>query len=420
MPKLYASIISPNAPENRAALRDIARTFSHSIEELTDGILFDVSGLERLIGKREAIAKKILAVMHAAGINGNVAVAETIHTALLLARQNKDVERSIASPEEFRQLPLESLAIENDSLGIFKELGIKNVEELRQIPVDDLINRYGRDFQKIIDMIQEKGTRQIVSNIRDDRVDWSFELDFAVDDFEQLIFVINHGLDALYAEIARRSLSTEHLDIGFKLADKGTRNYEIKTSFPTLDKTFWLKLINLRIALDPPQAAILSVGVTAHFTKPRPNQKGLYAVSRPEPESLLLTVNKLKKLVGENQVGVPLLVNQRTPEPFALDAEKVPQGVENLDTKEEKAVIAFTYFRPPLRAEVLVHASRLVFIKTRNFSGHVKQYSGVWRTNSKWWEGGWRRQEWDIEIENEGVYRLSKGRDEWLVLGEYD
>jgi protein ImuB len=420
MPRLYASIISPNTAENKAVLRDIARGFSHSIEELSDGILFDVSGLERLIGKPDRIAKKILAEMRSAGVNGSVAVAETVHTALLLGRQKKDSDQAIVSTDEFRKLPLESLELENDAIGIFKDLGIRNIDDLRQIPVEDLINRYGHEFQKIIDVVEQKGIGQLVPNIKDDRVKWSFDLDFAVDDFEQLIFVINHGLDSLFADIRKRSLSAEHLDLGLKLADKTSRHYEIKTSFPTLDKTFWLKLVNLRVTLDPPQAAILSVSVTAHFTKPRPNQKGLYAVSKPEPESLLLTVNKLKKLVGESNVGVPVLLNQRLPEPFDLDADKLPKGIDKLESNEEKAVIAFTYFRPPLRAEVLVRDHRLVFVKTRHFSGHVKEYSGVWRTSSKWWEGGWRRLEWDIEIENEGVYRLAKGRDEWMIVGEYD
>src|SRR5207253_1986435 len=124
-------------------------------------------------------------------------------------------------------------------------------------------------------------------------------------------------------------------------------NYEIKTSFPTFDKTFWLKLINLRVSLDPPEAAIVSVNVVAHFTRPRPDQKGLYAASRPEPESLLLTVNKLKKLVGEENVGIPVLLDQRLSEAFALDAEKLPQGKEMIEVRAEKAIIAFTYFHPP-------------------------------------------------------------------------
>ena len=82
--------------------------------------------------------------------------------------------------------------------------------------------------------------------------------------------------------------------------------------------------------------------------------------------------------------------------------------------------IAFTYFRPPIRAEVLIRDARLIFIKTRLFAGHVLNCSGVWKGNSKWWDQPWRTQEWDIEVENAGIYRLSKAKDEWFVIGEYD
>ncbi len=418
--RLYACIASLDIKQDKDDLLSIAHQFSARIEMLEDGVLFDVSGLERLIGKPEQIAENILSHLKTNDISGNIAVANTVDTAMLLARQNRGLNHTIASPAEFQKLPLRNLGIENDSIGIFNELGITNIEELRRIPVDDLINRYGRDFQKVIDVVEQNDKSFLTPNIEESKTNWNHDLDFAVDDFEQLIFIINHGLDDLLGQIATLGLSTEHLDISFRLNNKTERNYEIKTSFPTLEKTFWLKLINLRVSLDPPEAAILSVTVAAHFTRPRPNQKGLYAVSRPEPESLLLTAGKIKKLVGECNVGVPVLLNQRLSEPFMLDADKLPHGKETLETRPEKAIISFIYYHPPVRAEVLVRDGRLIFIKTRNFSGHVTEYSGVWRANSKWWDKSWKTQEWDVEVESGGIYRLCKVDKEWFLAGEYD
>jgi hypothetical protein len=213
----------------------------------------------------------------------------------------------------------------------------------------------------------------------------------------------------------------------------------------------------------------------SHFTKPRPNQRGLYAVNRPEPESLLLTVGKLKKLVGQENVGIPVLLNQRVAEPFTIDVDTIPdvsgsnqvpssrlgriavrrsyaspsavplssaatpplrgmaseevwrasparQASPHCEAAEpqDRSVIAFTWYRPSVQAEVLVREGRLVYIKTRHFAGHVIEYSGVWKGNAKWWDRPWRILEWDIEVENQGVYRLCKGGEEWFVMGEYD
>lgn len=427
MSKLYACIISNASKADKNELLAVAQQFSYSIERLDDGILFDVSGLKRLVGNANKIAQKILGQLKKHSLSGNIAVATTVDTAILLARQNKGLDHTVASPAEFQKLPLEDLGIENRSIGIFNDLGINDIEALRNIPVDDLINRYGQGFQKVIDVIEQNGKSFLTPNVKESNVSWRYELDFPIDDFEQLIFIVNRGLDHLFASVARFGYSTEQLDIACKLNNKTERLYEIKTSFPTLEKPFWLKLINLRVSMDPPEAGILAVSVISYFTKPRPDQKGLYAVSRPTPESLLLTINKLKKLVGEENVGVPVLLDQRLLEPFTLDAEALPEVRSGSGSdwvsgsrSEPRSIIAFHYFRPPLPAEVLVRDGRLVFIRTRHFSGYVREYSGVWKQNSKWWDKPWKTQEWDIEVEDHGVYRLCNANNEWLLTGEYD
>ena len=420
MPKLYACIISPDVSRHKTTLIAVAQQFAHSIEVITDGVLFDVSGLERLMGKSESIAQKILAEMQNQRVAGSIAVAETVDTAMLLARQSGGLNHTVYSVDMFEQLPLADLAIERDTLNVFNELGIHRIGDMLDIPHDELVGRYGQAFTDVIDVLEQRGRSFVTPNVKENRVSWSFDLDNAVEDFEQLIFLLNHGLERLFAQVAHCGFSTEHLDLKFKLRNKTEKSYEIKTSFPTLDRAFWLKLINLRGSLDPPEVLITAVDVTAHFTRPRPGQRGLYAVSRPEPENLLLTVNKLKKLVGEENVGVPVILNQRLAEAFTLDADAMPEGRERIEVQNGKAVIAFSYFRPPVRAEVLVRDARLVFIRTRFFAGHVVEYSGVWRANSRWWNSSWKTQEWDVEIENAGVYRLCKAGNEWLLVGEYD
>jgi len=420
MSKLYACIISPDAKRDRSALLSVADQFSYSIESLEDGFLFNVSGLQNLIGDSDKITQKILEQLKKIEISGSIAIADTANTAILLARQNEGANHTAASPEKFSQLPLQNLEIENDTLKVFNDLGIRTIDELRQIPDADLIGRYGQKFKDVIDVIEQKGKRLLTPNIKESNVGWGYQLDFPVDDFEQLIFILNHGLDKLFAQVSHYGFSTEQLDISFKLQNKTEKSYEIKASFPTLGKTFWLKLINLRISLDPPESGIVSIDVVSHFTRPRSTQKGLYAVSRPEPESLLLTVNKIKKLVGEENVGVPVILNQRLAEAFTLDADKLPEGKENFEPQPENPVIAFSYFDPPVPAEVLVRDKRLIFLRTQYFNGRVVEYSGVWKASSKWWDRSWKTQEWDIEVEGKGVYRLCKVDKEWFLAGEYD
>lgn len=422
MSKLYACIITEDSKRDSAALLALAHDFAYAIEMLEDGILFDVSGLQNLMGPPAEIAQRIAGRLKVKKLAGRVALADKIETAILLARQTETatVQLPETATTEFRQLPLRDLPIENDTLNILKDLGIRSVEELQQIPADELVRRYGRQFRDVIDVIQQKGSRLLTRNVREQRVCWSFDLDIPVEDFEQLILIVNNGLGHLLGEVDRNSFSTEQIDVRFRLRKRQWRDYAIKTSFPTLEQTFWLKLINLRVSLNPPEEGIAGIKLTAHFTRPRPAQSGLYAVSRPNPESLLLTINKLKKLAGEDAVGVPALVNQRLWREFTLDSEAVPAGKERIERAADKPVIAFNHFEPPVEAEVEVEDKQLLWLKTPHFSGRVKEYSGVWRRSSRWWGKRWKTEEWDVEIEGRGIYRLCKAGDRWFLTGEYD
>jgi protein ImuB len=422
MSKLYACIIVDEVKRDGPALLALARDFAYAIEMLEDGILFDVSGLQKLMGPPDVIAQRIAGRLKAKNLSGRVALADRTETAILLARQQKGLGHTIATPvpAQFQQLSLRELPIENDTLNILNDLGIRRVEELQQIPADELVRRYGPQFRDVIDVIEQKVSRLLTRNVQENRVNWAYDLDLPVEDFEQLILIVNNGLEHLLRQVDRHGFSTEQLDIRFRLRKKQERNYEIKTSFPTLERAFWLKLINLRIALDPPEDGIAAIKITAHFTRPRPAQSGLYAVSRPHPESLLLTINKLKKLAGEECVGVPALLNQRQSREFVLETEAVPAGKERIERCADKPVIAFSYFDPPVEAEVEVYDKQLLWLKTPHFSGRVQEYSGVWRRTSRWWGKQWKTEEWDVEIEDLGVYRLCKTGQRWYLTGEYD
>lgn len=420
MVKLFACIISQNISGDKAILTAVAQEFSYLIETLEDGVVFDVSGLDRLVGTAETIAKKIRASLHLHKISGSIAVAATIDSACLIARQNEGIDQKIHSTETFAELPLSDLPVESDTLNALTDLGIHTVEKLLTIPRKELIARYGTAFQTIIDVAEQKRIKLIKPNVKETSVDWSYELDQPVQDFEQLIFVLNHGFEKLFSQISMRGLSTEHLDIKLGLKNKSDKNYEIKTAFPTLDRAFWLKIVNLRASLDPPQEHIIATAVTAHFTKPRPAQPGLYAISHPEPESLLLTANKLKKLVGERNVGLPVILDQRVAEPFALDADALPKNIERLAPPSVAPKLAFVYYRPPLNAEVTYGNNTLTYIRTRFFEGRIKECSGVWKKSSTWWDKSWELWEWDVEVENRGIYRLCRSGERWLLLGEYD
>lgn len=416
MSKLYACVIT-NAQKEK--LIEIAEGFAYRIEWLGDGVLFDVSGLEGLIGDAHETARSIEQTLSSGGLSANIAIAENAEAAIITARNKQGI--SIVSEKELNRLSLPSLDIDPDTLWVFDTLGFRDVRDLKAVPESELISRYGPQFRNTIDLALGNGKHILTPNLKENKVSWSYELDHPVSDFEQLIFILRHGLEKVFTKTSSYGLKTEQIDIHLKLDKTDDKNYEIKVSFPTLDIKFWLKIVDLRISIDPPEAGILSISVTSHFIKPRTVQKGLYSAVKPEPESLLLTVNKIKKLLGEENVGVSVVLNQRLEKAFALDHTLLPIGKETTSNKKTVPSLILNYFNPPLPADVIVNQKRLMYVRTARFEGEVKEYGGVWKASSSWWKPRkWQTEEWDVEIAGGGIYRLQRHGKEWFVVGEYD
>ncbi|MCB1023776.1 MAG: hypothetical protein KDB79_05280 [Acidobacteria bacterium] len=415
MSKLFACIISG---AEKADLAAIAGDFSAKIEIIEGGVLFDVSGLENLMGDQTEIAKRIASILKEKNIRGNLGVSANAESAVLFAKNIEGVTTDTG--QEIKHLFIEALELDADIQNVFSALGLKNIDQLKDIPESDLIARYGQDFRAVIDLIDQKGKRTLIPNIKEQNIEWNFELEHSVKELERLVFIIANGVSEILGETVRRSLSTENITVVFTFEDAQTKTYEIKISFPTVQKNFWRRIIDHRISQDLPEKYIASIRLICHFTKPRSAQFGLYSATRPEPESLHLTVNKIKNLVGEESVGVPVLLDQRLHKPFRLDPHSEPKSVEDPEIKDTKLQIAFSHFKPPIPAFVWIKNRKLMYLKTRYFEGKVKEHGGIWRANSHWWAGFWSTEEWDVEVEDHGVFRLSRKGREWFVSGEYD
>jgi hypothetical protein len=440
MSKLYACIsqkdLFPAKPQSRAedpsfvihhsspatrhsSLVTIAEQFAYRIEAIEGGVLFDISGLENRIGPPGLIAQSIAREMELRGVEGNIAVAANASTAKLYARVKDGI--TVIEEDVDQSLPLDVIGLSEDTLGVFTALGMETTADLKAVPEDELTARYGPEFRRTLDLINRNGIHILTPNLKENRVAWDYNLDFPVEDFGQLIFILGHGMSKVLAEAGGFGFSSEQMDIVLVLDNKTAAEYSIKLSFPTRDKAFWLKLANLRIGNNPPEAAITAMRLVCHFARPRAIERGLFAATRPEPESLLLTVDKIKKIVGAENVGVPALVDHRLPEAFELDHSKLPLGKERHEKEDQGPVLALSYFHPPLAADIRTAAGRLAYVSTQYFAGSVTEYGGAWLGSSQWWtKQFWQQMEWDVELDGRRIYRLARTQDRWFVTGGYD
>jgi protein ImuB len=288
-------------------------------------------------------------------------------------------------------------------------------------------------------------------------------------------------LNQLCATLDAHALAANELRVRLKLEDRSEIERLLRLPIAMRDPRTFLKLLMLDIESHPPQSAVAAVSIAAEPAPPRSLQKGLFQPVAPEPEKLELTIARLVKLVGADNIGSPELMDTHRPGAFrmkrfgvkrrdeaskgkfkgrkrtkrsakstwergrparlppnpnvaggtpALPGYAIPNPQSAIRTPQYH--MGFRVFRPPLRAKVESVSGRPARISARaaggSISGKVVRLAGPWRTSGEWWmEERWDRAEWDVALgatasEKQVLYKIyyDLRDDAWFIEGTYD
>ena len=472
---MYACVYSPDVT-NYPALVNCAYVFSPLVEETDPNtVVLDIEGCEMLFGSPREIAKEIERNALASGLNVNIAVAQNPDAAIHAARSFAGI--TVIAPgkesKKLGRLPLGALDISlarvepDRAMKIFETLvlwGIRSFGEFAALPETGVSERLGPEGVRFQKLARGDGDRPLLLAKPEPGFERSIDLDDPIELLEPLSFIIARLLNQLCANLQSHGLAVDELRVRFKLEDKSEYYRTIRLPFPMRDSIVFLKLLLLDIESHPPQFAVVAVTIACEPAKPRSIQNGLFQPLAPEPEKLELTLARLTKLVGANNVGSPELIDTHRPDAFRIKRFVVRRGVnrrgrgrrggavggvkrrskpaegkkseteENVQRELQPSVhpgscaplpfrssvsrsdtssrevslsfLGFRVFRPPLRANVEASGGWPTRIKAsagagRSIGGSVLRVAGPWRTSGDWWtEDRWARDEWDVAVGN--------------------
>jgi hypothetical protein len=127
--------------------------------------------------------------------------------------------------------------------------------------------------------------------------------------------------------------------------------------------------------------------------------------------------------MGETRVGAPALVDTHDDRQLAMRPFTVSGPGPRGSGPDPRPVLAPRRLRHPIPARVTVEHGLPVRVQpsARGLpSGRVIGCAGPWRTSGHWWVAdgtGWDREEWDVEIDGGGCYRLARVRSsrQWEI-----
>jgi protein ImuB len=463
---MFGSIFIKDGPLD-FSLSDFAYNYSPVVEELNPStVVINAEGCELLFGSAYKMASEIVQRAKKSRLEGgiesnvNVALAANPDVAIHAATRLNGITY-VTEGEELTclgEFPLESInyslvnlekKLAEEILETLRLWGIRTFREFATLPVNGVSERLGQDGLRLQQLAAGNTQRHLQCKSQPPVFTNSIKLDHPIVELEPLSFIFARLLNQLCAALNSYALATNELLVQMQLQDRTMHERKLSLPHPLRDHKLFLKLLLLDIEMHPPQSAVTAVSIACEPVKPRVLQNGLFVPLAPAPDKLELTLARLAKLVGEENVGSPVLLNTHRPDAFTLKkfalvtesrkrkGSRPDTMSSSLSTQEQnqqlvstRRYLGFRTFRPPLRAVVQVEKGLPKEIsawnKQRSVYGRIVNLAGPWRTTGDWWRNDrWARDEWDVALEKEKKQTLYRIYQElrsgnWFVEGIYD
>lgn len=442
-----------------AALLDCAMTFSPRVEDTAQGrhgaactlafddvVTLDIRGCEKLFGPPEHMARELACRIRQLGLDAHIAIAGNPDAALLAARGFAGITVIPAGCEAERlgELPVAALAPGKQILETLARWGITTLRAFAALPEVAVVERLGQEGRHWQMLARGAESRLLVPKEPGLIFEECIELEHAVDLLEPLLFLLKRVLDQVCARLTLRALATSEVRIQFELernSEQHGLNYSrvLKLPVPVQKSETLLKLLQLDLRAHPPPAPVLAIHVKVEPVQPRATQGGLFAPKSPEPERLEITLARVRKIVGEERSGSPLLLDTHCSGAFRMVRFAPPEiSISPAGNSAASATpqTALRVFRPPLAVRVEVHEGSPVLVFLQGLRAQVLALAGPWRMTGGWWsDTRWARDEWDVLLkssvrhmpsietaEETALYRIFKEirSGQWFLEGRYD
>ncbi len=404
-------------------LAELAGRFSPIIETIgEDEVVFSIDGLGSLFGDEYQIASEIGRRGAQMQIRASLAIATNKSTARIAARHYGGV--TIVEPgreaEVLAGIRLEALPASPDILQTLHRWGVETLGDLAALPETGIRERLGDIGSKLWRLALGQGDEVIAVRCETEDYSTRRELDAPIEQLEPLLFVVSALLRELMAQLEHNGYAALGIELTLTLDGGNTLVRRIELPVATRDPLVLLKQLQLSLDSNPPGAAICVVQTVVLPANPRHMQHGLFRPTAPEPDKLQILLARIRGLIGPDRVGTPEILNTHRPDAFRMRA-CLFEPSDPLTNDGFSSRIAFRHFRPPITARVVLQGQMPVHIFSQRITGRVLHAAGPWRTSGGMWtHDRWDRDEWDIVLDTQAIYRIYLAEKQWFLCGSYD
>lgn len=348
-----------------------------------------------------------------------------------LAVLHPGLDGHLLSRETLAALPLGSLHEIARGEGFLQPLadwGLRQLGDFMKLPRPDLIARLGPRAGHWHAILHGE-CRLLRLHRPPESLAQSFEPEDAIATLDALTFLLKRLLHALSARLHARHLAASRLSLILHLDRSGlwqrhirlpeARSHAADLLRPLLTVLDGLTLENpvTRIELDAEPAA------------PGTSQREWLGRQLPQPDRWPETIRKLEALVGIGRVGIPVpsashRADAATLRPVPLTFDETAPIPTAAPSAPPSTALPLRRFRPPPGVIVTTDPAQSpaapLAILSGPHRGRITRREGPFPSSGNWWQDGWQRLEWDIELESHHLLRLAfLPPADWQLEGIY-
>jgi protein ImuB len=413
----------PTAPfPGQSSLLQVALAHSPRVEEGGPGLVYlDATGLRGLFGDEEQIARRLAGAAAERGLSVRVGIAGSRISALCACRWGSAI--AIVAPggeaAYLAPAPVALLGLAPEMEARLGRWGIRTLGQLAALPPAALFERLGSEGPRLQQLARGVDPRPLHPWDPPVAFEESADLDGPVDALGPLADLLAGLAERISDTLVRRGLSAEQFEWSCAMGDRTRHEGRFVPAIPLNDRRVIASLLRMWLEARPPRGVVESVTLRARPVRVPPTQASLTDPPR-SARCIAETIVRLTALVGEEHIGVPVLLDSHRPDAVRL-APFVHGTARGDGPAKGRAALALRRLRPRLPAAITLVAGRPVEIRSTRLGGRIITSAGPWRASGEWWtDAPWLVDEWDVELGDGTLCRLVHDGSAWWLEGTYD
>jgi protein ImuB len=316
-------------------------------------------------------------------------------------------------------------------LKILHKWGVHTLGDLAALEKDKLAARLGTEAVRLWERANGRSCRLLQLIQPPESFLESFEFEHEIETIEPLLFILRRLLQQLSIRLTGIYLVATELTLRITFSNKQQYERCFKIPQPTNEVDLLFRMLHTHLESFQSDHPVVAVSLQGKPARPAQQQFGLFETALRDPNQLYQTLTRLIGLLGAERVGTPVMEETHRPDAFQMEAfsgqlgeeedKRASPGLKDGTPSMSPASIALRRFRPARAASVLLEENRPIHLRSAEVSGAVTDRSGPYFASGQWWdEHEWKREEWDLDLEEGAIVRCHEKGEGWEIDGIYD